>query len=130
MRILLLSSLITTLGLMAQDDGYVAYVPSRPPERTADDMRVGFVEGTIPGSVELRLPPGTSQVDLLNSRGNVKRSFPAGSIDQIDLNSLKPGTWTLRARTTQGILIRRFAVLAKGGVLWTLPQPKQPKRRK
>lgn len=115
---------------MAQDDGYVAYVPSRPPERTADDMRVGFVEGTIPGSVELSLPSGTSHVDLLNARGNVKRSYPADSIDQIDLNTLRPGTWTLRARTPNGTLVRRFAVLAQGGVLWTLPQPKQLKRKK
>jgi hypothetical protein len=125
--LLLFLSCVAAAGLMAQDDGYVAYVPSRPPEHTADDVRVGFVEGTLPSTVELSLPQGTYQVDLLNARGNVKRSFPAGSIDQIDLTELSPGTWTLRARTPEGLSIRRFAVLAQGGVLWTLPQPKRPK---
>ncbi|MEO8587924.1 MAG: T9SS type A sorting domain-containing protein [Flavobacteriales bacterium] len=114
-------------GLMAQDDGYVAYVPSRPPEHTADDERVGFVEGTLPSTVELSLPVGTYQVDLLNARGKVKQSFAAGAIDQIDLTELSPGTWTLRARTPEGLCVRRFAVLTHGGVRWTLPQPKRPK---
>jgi len=125
--LLILLSCAATTGLLAQDDGYVAYVPSRPPERTADDVRVGFVEGTLPGTVELSLPQGTSHVDILNGRGNVKRSFPSGSIEQIDLNGLRPGTWTLRARTPQGTMVRRFVVLTQGGVLWTLPQPKRPK---
>ncbi len=115
------------LNTAAQDDGYVAYVPSRPPEHTADDVRVGFTEGTLPGTVALSLPEGTYHVDLLNARGNVKRSFAAGAIDQIDLTELSPGTWTLRARTPDGLSVRRFAVLTQGGVLWTLPQPKRPK---
>src|SRR5436190_4316262 len=118
MRILFtLLALITVNVLLAQDDGYVAYVPNRPPEHTADDVRVGFVEGTLPGTVELSLPAGTYHVDILNARGNVKRSFPVANIDQIDLTELNPGTWTLRARTPDGLLVRRFAVLTQGGVL-------------
>lgn len=123
LRTILLSLLLHALsGLHAQTGELIAYVPSTPPERTADDLRITFLEPVVPGLVEVALPPGTDRVDLLNARGKVKRSHLASTVEQLDLRKLRRGTWTLRAHTSKGMVVRRFFVMGHGRVLWELPQ--------
>lgn len=129
MRILsALLALPFALAAAAQADGLIAYVPSAPVERTADDTRVGFVESAVPGKMEAQLPDDAYQVDILNARGNVKHTYAAHELGQLDLGHLRHGTWTLRVHTPQGLLVRRFAVLHQGAMLWALP-PGTKKRR-
>ena len=94
----------------------IAYVPRQVPERTADDVRISFRDLAEPGLVELLLPAGTFQVDLLNAQGNVVSEVE--QMPTLDLRSLRPGTWTVRAHCTNGIRVRRFVVLGRGGTMW------------
>jgi hypothetical protein len=109
-----------------QYDSDLAYLPNKAPSNTADDVRVGFSESVVAGSVDLILPSGTEQVDLLNGRGEVVQRLDAAQLDRLDLDSLKPGTWTLRARVNGHFLVRRFLVIGKGNMAWI---PEQEHRR-
>lgn len=108
--------LLGQLALAQYDD--VAYVPRDAPARTADDASIGFVDTMVHGVVELSLPVATSTVDLLNAQGNVVRELNEAGRNTLDLRTLRPGTWTLRAHTSEGIHVRRFMVLSRGGMRW------------
>jgi hypothetical protein len=108
-------------ALLAQVDDRVAYVPSQPISRTADDQNLGLTDGAAPGIVEFNLPAGTFQVDLINSKGKVKHSRSGSTMEQLDLGSLKPGTWTLRAHTNEGLRVKRFVVMQRGKIAWSVP---------
>lgn len=103
------------IPLHAQVDD-IAYVPKAALERTADDIRISFRDLAELGMVELVLPPGTFQVDLLNAQGNVVREM--AQEPTFDLRNLRPGTWTVRAHCPSGIRVRRFVVLGRGGTMW------------
>ncbi len=111
----------TGTAVRAQSDDKIAYVPSRPIARTADYQGLGLKDGTAPGIVEFQLPQGTYQVDLINSRGKVKHSRSGSTLEQLDLGSLKPGTWTLRAHTGEGMRVKRFVVMQRGRIAWSVP---------
>ncbi|MBK8499307.1 MAG: hypothetical protein IPL52_10925 [Flavobacteriales bacterium] len=91
----------------------LAYVPSTAPARTADDASIGFRDRSEPGPVELVLPPGTYQVDLLNAQGT------SSAIDRATVpnwtcapGSRAPGPC---AHCPGGLRVRRFVVLGRGG---------------
>lgn len=119
-----------TFASFSQADGLVAYVPRTPISRTADDTRVSFVESAVPGQMEAVLPLDAHRVDILNSRGNIHRSYGSTEIDHLELNKLRAGTWTLRVHTSEGMLVRRFAILNRGTVVWNLPERKHKRGRK
>ncbi|MBP6312938.1 MAG: hypothetical protein KA408_11750 [Flavobacteriales bacterium] len=114
----------------AQADGMVAYVPRTPIARTADDTRVSFVESAVPGQMEAVLPLDANRVDILNSRGNIHRTYGSTEIEHLELNKLRAGTWTLRVHTSEGLLVRRFAILNRGTIVWNLPERKHKRGRK
>ncbi|HRH70906.1 MAG: hypothetical protein JNL43_02920 [Flavobacteriales bacterium] len=120
---LLFSFLLGPVIVHAQADGLVAYVPSAPLERTADNTRIGFVESAVAGKVEALLPADAFQADILNARGNVKRTYGMGDLESLSLGDLRPGTWTLRVHTPNAMLVRRFVVMAKGAILWSPAGP-------
>ena len=119
--------LLGSRDLVAQADGLVAYVPEKPIARTADDTRIGFVAGAVAGKVEALIPEDALQVDILNARGNVKRSYGTAEMESLTLGDLRPGTWTLRVHTPQAMLVRRFVVMQQGSVVWS---PTGPVRRR
>ena len=106
----------------AQSEEHYAYVPSRPIERTADDANMGFRSSSVPGMLEMAVPKGTSQVDILNARGKVVHSYMQEEIEVLDLGTLSRGTWTLRAHTPHGFSVRRFVVMQPGAVAWAVPR--------
>ena len=112
---------------MAQQDGLIAYVPSRPMPHTADAPRVGLIEGPVQGKMDAVVPEDALQVDVLNARGNVVRTYGPLEFHDMDLGNLRAGTWTLRVHTAGKLLVQRFAVLHRGSLVWNLP--KQRKRR-
>lgn len=127
---LLLALLLITrciAHVAAQADGLVAYVPEKAIERTADDERIGFMESAVAGKLEAIIPPGSERVDLLNARGNVKKTYTGDEMDDLSLGSLRPGTWTLRVHRQGSMLIRRFVVMERGAILWS---PKGPIKRR
>lgn len=111
----------------AQADGLVAYVPNAPLERTADNTRIAFVESAVAGKVEALLPADAFQADILNARGNVKRTYGTSDLESLSLGDLRPGTWTLRVHTPSAMLVRRFVVMGRGTILWS---PAGPMRRR
>ena len=117
---------LVSFGQMAE---MVAYVPSTPPERTADDLRISFLEPAVPGELEVALPNGTHRVDLLNARGRVKHSHDVNAAGRLDLKKLRRGLWTLRAHTPDGMVVRRFVVQDHGRVLWEMPRTERRNRR-
>lgn len=119
--------LAAPLSVHGQADGLVAYVPERPIERTADDERIGFMDGAVAGKLEPIIPVGSERVDLLNARGNVKKTYTGREMDGLSLGSLRPGTWTLRVHRQGSMLIRRFVVMEQGAILWS---PKGPIKRR
>ncbi len=121
-RSAVLCAMLSTFVVCAQSEAHIAYVPSTPLENTADDAAMGFRQGTIPGILELQLPAGTRQVDILNARGNVVHRFGEDHITNLDLADLSRGTWTLRAHTPHGFSIRRFVVMQLGSVAWAVPR--------
>ena len=72
-KIMAISILIATLSIgrtSAQStDDRVAYVPRNAPARTADDLRINFLEPVVPGEIELGLPEGTYRLDLFHTGG-------------------------------------------------------------
>lgn len=117
-HILLMAWLAFPLAVSAQGDD-MAYVPHDMPERTADDTAIDLLRTHEPGIVDLVLPIGTHRVDLLSASGNVVRTMDMSVPPQLDLRSLRPGTWTLRAHTNSGARVRRFLVLGNSGTMWT-----------
>jgi hypothetical protein len=113
---------IITGSMMAQSDEMVAYVPANAPARTADDARINFLDPVVPGTLEVSLPQGTHTVDILNARGRVKRTMDVTSLDRLDIHRLRKGTWTLRAHTGKGMVVRRFLVLGRGHIMWEQPR--------
>ncbi|HQW05180.1 MAG: hypothetical protein IPH05_09195 [Flavobacteriales bacterium] len=132
MRILLcagvfvLGSVLSLSGL-AQADGLVAYVPEKPLERTADSERIGFVNSPVAGKVEALIPMEADRVDILNARGNVKRSYEAKELESFSIGDLRPGTWTLRVHAADKMMVRRFVVMHRGSIVWS---PSGPVRRR
>jgi hypothetical protein len=123
----MLLALLISGAMNAQSDEMIAYVPSKAPTRTADNTKITFLDPVVPGVMELSLPEGTRRVDLLNARGKVKATHEGPTMQQIDLRKLRRGTWTLRAHTPDGMMVRRFLVLGHGQVVWQLPPA--PRRR-
>lgn len=117
--------LIIVPAIQAQHDDRTAYVPRKAPERTADDLRINFIEPAVPGEMEVALPDGTYRVDLLNARGNVKQVRSVEEARKINIKKLRRGTWTLRAHTPSGMIVRRFFVMGRGTVLMELPQSRR-----
>jgi hypothetical protein len=115
---------------IAQADGMVAYVPNAPLERTADNARIGFVESAVAGKAEAILPEGSYKADILNVRGNVKLTFSTHELGFLSLGDLRPGTWTLRVHTPDGIRVRRFVVMGQGKVIWSPMASDQVQKRR
>ncbi|MDX9750428.1 MAG: hypothetical protein RBT71_05035 [Flavobacteriales bacterium] len=126
-RILITLAALSAATVHAQGDlawagAHHAPAPDAPAER------LSIVDGALPGSMELDLPEGTRQVDLLDGRGRVAQTSKGAAIGGVDIRSLRPGTWTLRAHTGHGMVVRRFKVLP-GGHVWTLDQlPRRAQR--
>ncbi len=111
--------LVLSISSAVAQCGDLAYAGTKRTSRTADVPTIEMVPTTVPGVVELTLPTGTVGVDVLNARGKVVRELENDEQDQLDLNRLRPGTWTIRVRTTSGYLIRRFVVLGRSGMYWS-----------
>lgn len=126
--LLLVLATASVAATSAQDD--LAYMGTRPKSgREAPVQRLSILDGALPGSKDLELPDGTVQVDLLNGNGRVTREFTGPEMDRLDIAGLRPGTWTLRAHTASGMVVRRFMVM-QGGHVWTLDQlPAKNQRR-
>ena len=122
-------TILLALGTVAksQADGLVAYVPDKPIERTADDMRITIVQGAVAGKVEAIVPDGAERVDILTARGRVKHSYSTTEFERIGLGHLRPGTWTLRVHRAGTMSIRRFVVMERGAVIWS---PNGPIRKR
>lgn len=125
LAILSLTVFVTTASMAQNDD--LAYVPTEAPARTADDATIVFRDTPEPGIVDVLLPRGTYQVDLLNAGGTVVHQLEPEAAAHLDLRTLRPGTWTVRAHGMAGIRVRRFVVLGQGGTLWV--NQRQPPRR-
>ncbi|MDQ3102079.1 MAG: hypothetical protein M3R08_11875 [Bacteroidota bacterium] len=123
--LLLAILLIGNAQLQAQADDRVAYVPSKAPSRTVDDLSITFLEPVVPGELEVALPAGTFRVDLLNAHGNIKQVRSIEQADKINIRKLRRGTWTLRAHTPSGMVVRRFFVMGRGTVLTELPRSRR-----
>lgn len=118
--------LLVPIAAIGQSDD-LAYVPAEAPARTADDATIGFKDTSEPGLVTLELPAATYRVDLLNASGNVVSELHPEAGFQLDLRSLRAGTWTVRAHAPGGMHVRRFVVLGKSGALW-VNQPQRARR--
>lgn len=114
----------------SQVDGLIAYVPAKPIERTADSERIGFMESAVSGKAEAILPMDALGADILNARGNIERSYSADQLGTLSLADIQSGTWTLRVHTSHGFLVRRFVVMARGGVIWSPDHDRYAKKRK
>lgn len=119
---------LAPIGASAQGED-IAYMPREAPTYTADDATIKFMDRAEPGTVDLVLPAGTYAVDLLNAQGRVMEELDGGPNAQLDLRSLKPGTWTVRAHCSSGIRVRRFVVLGRGGTMW-VDQRRPPVKRR
>ena len=121
MRILtLLMTMVMSGQLAGQDD--LAYMGGAARTERSGTPRLTMAAGALPGSMELVLPEGTMHVDLLNAHGRVKRRYRNNDMTSLDPGRLRPGTWTLRAHTVHGSVVRRIQVLP-GGALRTLDRP-------
>ncbi|MFZ1686400.1 MAG: hypothetical protein WAU70_03195 [Flavobacteriales bacterium] len=103
----------------AQDE-LIAYVPRHAPVRTADSEKIAIIGSDSAGMYRFTLPEGTYAVDLLTAQG--KRLDPQPPIvnGTVDVREMKPGTYTVRAHTFEGISIRRFALLRRAGTAWAI----------
>lgn len=116
--VLLNLMLCSCLPAWAQTDD-LAYVPREVPERTADDGTIDLIRTPEPGIVDLQLPVGTNSADLLNAAGNVVLTLDLSIPPRLDLKTLRQGTWTIRAHTSDGARVRRFLVLGNNSTMWT-----------
>ncbi len=122
--------LIIPMSAYAQADGLIAYVPERPIERTADNVRIGFAPSAVEGKMEAVIPENAQRVDLLNGRGAVKRSYSAAELGDLSLDDLRPGTWTLRVHAAGTMVVRRFVVMHRGAIVWSPSGPVRGKRQR
>lgn len=114
MRTLILSVLVSvTAGALAQQEP-LAYVPDRPVRRTADSDLITLIGSDAPGLYRLSLPPAATKVDMLNARGKRLKVVPLNTEGLLDLRGLRPGVYTVRAFTPEGVLVRRIGVLRNG----------------
>ncbi len=120
-----LALLLPFVAIGQSDD--LAYVPNEAPARTADDVTIGFKDTSEPGVVTLDLPAATYRVDLLNASGNVVNELHPEAGFQLDLRTMRSGTWTVRAHAPTGLHVRRFVVLGKSSALW-VNQPRRARR--
>lgn len=100
-------------GALAQREP-LAYVPERPIRRTADSDLIALVGSDAPGVYRLSLPASVTRVDMLNARGKRLKHVPLDTDGQLDLRGLRPGVYTVRAFTPEGVLVRRIGVLRNG----------------
>ena len=114
--------------LYAQSDA-LAYMPREAPERTADDTRISMSTTDEVGVVSFRIPEGCYRVDLLDAQGDVVDQFGIDDMERFELERLKPGTWTIRAHSSQGIRIRRFVVHGRDGRFWA-DEVAEPRKRR
>ncbi len=114
--------------LRAQVDGLVSYVPAKPIERTADSESIGFMASAVGGKAEAILPTDAFKADILNVRGNIERTYSAEELGTLSLADVSSGTWTLRDHTPDGFLVRRFVVMARGGVIWSPEYDRKAKK--
>lgn len=117
--LLVLACAIST-GLSAQYGDLAAMTPPRTVARTADDTRIAIAERSSKGVFSVDVPEDCYRIDLLNAKGRVKYQLDP-SDRRLQLDRLRPGTWTLRAHTTTGIMVRRFLVFKRGHAPWAIP---------
>lgn len=115
----LLATLFVGTFAQAQDE-LVAYVPRRAPVHTADSEEIAIIGSDSAGIYRFKVPEGTYAVDLLTAHGKRLDHQPAIANGTVDVREMKPGTYTLRAHTYEGIRIRRFALLRRGSATWTI----------
>jgi hypothetical protein len=116
---LLVAILLTVAGVQAQDE-LVAYEPRRAPVRTADSEDIAIIGSDSAGRYHFAVPEGTYAVDLLNAQGKRLVPQPPISNGTVDVRNMKPGTYTVRAHTFEGISIRRFSLLRRGATSWAV----------
>lgn len=114
MRTLLLLILINSASTALAQQEPLAYVPERPPCRTADSDLISLLGSDAPGVYRLSLPASVTRVDMLNARGKRLKHVPLGTDGLLDLRGLRPGVYTVRAFTPEGVLVRRIGVLRNG----------------
>lgn len=92
----------------------LAYVPDRPVRRTADSELIALIGSDAPGLYRLSIPVAVTRVDMLNARGRRLKVVPLSTDGLLDLRGLRPGVYTVRAFTPEGVLVRRIGVLRNG----------------
>ncbi|MBK6775697.1 MAG: T9SS type A sorting domain-containing protein [Flavobacteriales bacterium] len=116
---ILLAMLLALSSARAQDE-LVAYEPRRAPVRTADSEEIAIIGSDSAGLYRFAVPEGTYAVDLLNAQGKRLEPQPPISNGTVDVRNMKPGTYTVRAHTFEGISIRRFSLLRRGATSWAV----------
>ena len=122
----LVFALLLVASFASAQESDLAYVPRTAPERTADDVSIDMRDTDEPGIVDLLLPKGSYQFDLLNGSGNVVKEQVVDGNAQLDLRDLRSGTWTIRAHSPLGKHVRRFVVIGSGN-MWI--DARKPNRR-
>jgi hypothetical protein len=120
MKLLCSACLLFIAEVALAQDELIAYVPRKHIERTADENTIQLTSTTTPGVYQLALPEGTLFVDVLDPRGSPLSPQPPMSEGTIDVRGLRASTYTLRAHTSTGIRIRRFALMGEGASLWAI----------
>jgi len=111
--------LLSCAYAQAQDEA-VAYVPRRGPVHTADSEDIAIIGSGAAGIYRFTVPEGTYEVDLLTAQGKRLDPQPPVANGTVDIRGMKPGTYTVRAHTFDGIRIRRFALLRRASSAWAL----------
>lgn len=112
---------LTLVGPIAQaQEELVAYVPRRAPVHTADTENIAIIGSDSAGVYRFAIPEGTYAIDLLTAHGKRLEPQPPISNGTVDVRGLKPGTYTVRAHTFEGIRIRRFALLRRANTTWAI----------
>ncbi|QQR86453.1 MAG: T9SS type A sorting domain-containing protein [Flavobacteriales bacterium] len=114
MRVLPLIILVSFAANALAQQEPLAYVPDRPVRRTADSDLIALIGSDAPGLYRLSLPAAVTRVDMLNARGRRLKVVPLSTDGLLDLRGLRPGVYTVRAFTTDGVLVRRIGVLRNG----------------
>ncbi|MEO8069543.1 MAG: hypothetical protein ABI599_17730 [Flavobacteriales bacterium] len=120
MRNAILLVLILAGPIAQGQEELVAYVPRHAPVRTADTEDIAIVGSDSAGIYRFAIPEGTYAVDLLTAQGKRLDPQPPISNGSVDVRGMKPGTYTVRAHTFEGIRIRRFALLRRASTTWAL----------
>ena len=115
----LIGTLLISSFVQAQDE-LVAYVPRRAPVHTADSQDIAIIGSDSAGIYRFAVPEGTYAVDLLTAQGKRLEPQPPIANGAVDVRAMKPGTYTVRAHTFEGIRIRRFALLRRASTAWAI----------